>query len=84
MADEVMVTAATMAVEEAHAAINQKVAAIATEMAVKAAAMAAAVAEAKTVAEGAAATLHQQLWQRWAQAMAGADNNQPKNSKNGG
>jgi hypothetical protein len=82
MAVEVTATAAAMA--EAHTTINKKVAAIAAEMAVKAAAMAEAMAEVKTAAEGAAATLRQQLWQRRGQATVGADNNQPKSARNGG
>jgi hypothetical protein len=53
-------------------------------MAVKAAVMAAAVAEAKTGAEGAAGTSCQQLWQQRGQATTGADNNQPKSSRNCG
>ncbi len=81
-----MATAA--AVAEAHTTINQKAAviaaAIAAEMAVEGAATAAAVAEAKTAAEGAAATLCWLPWQQRGQATAGADNNQPKSSRNGG
>ncbi len=75
------------AVAEVHTTINQKAAALAAEMAVEAAARVAAVAamaEAKTAAEGVAATSHQQFWQRWGKAMAGADNNQPKSGRNGG
>ncbi len=59
VAETVVKAAATAAaVAEVHITINQKAAAIVVETAVKAAATAAAVAKAKTVAEGAAATLH--------------------------
>jgi hypothetical protein len=69
---------------EAHPTINQKAEAIAADMAVEAVVTSAAVAEAKTAAEGVAVMLRQQLWQRWGQATAGADNNQPKSGRNGG
>ncbi len=77
----VKATAMAAAMAEAHTTINQKAAAIA---AVEAAVTAAAVAEAKTGAEGVGWTSCQQLWQQRGQAMAGADNNQPKSSRNGG
>ncbi len=56
-------TAMAAAVAEVHTTINQKAAALAAETVVKVVVTVVAMAEAKAVAEGAVATLHQQLWQ---------------------